>query len=63
MFHQILELESNTVWVYGQSSSVAYPLAKIDTIDQNTGELNEDSALSLVVYGVNLQTKKIGYTN
>lgn len=34
MFEQILELESDTIWVYGKSSSVAYPLAKIDTINQ-----------------------------
>uniref|UniRef100_A0A183BPV9 Ion_trans domain-containing protein n=1 Tax=Globodera pallida TaxID=36090 RepID=A0A183BPV9_GLOPA len=51
MFEQILQLESEYVWDYGQASSVAYPLAKIDTINQETGDLNEDSALSLVVYG------------
>lgn len=58
MFEQILQLESNTVWNYGQSASVAYPLAKIDTINQETGNLNEDSALSLIVYGVNLLLNK-----
>lgn len=52
MFEEILKLESNIVWVYGDASSVSYPLANIDTINQTTGELNEDSALSLVVYGV-----------
>lgn len=52
MFEQILQLESNTVWNYGPSASVAYPLAKIDTINQETGKLNEDSALALIVYGV-----------
>ncbi|KAH7718989.1 Protein OCR-2 [Aphelenchoides avenae] len=51
MFDEILKLESNIVWNYGDASSVSYPLAKIDTINQETGELNEDSALSLVVYG------------
>lgn len=39
--------------------SVAYPLARIDTINQETGQLNEDSALSLVVYGVCLLFMKI----
>lgn len=52
MFEEILKLESNVVWNYGDASSVSYPLANIDTINQTTGELNEDSALSLVVYGV-----------
>ncbi|KAI1696929.1 ion transport protein domain-containing protein [Ditylenchus destructor] len=51
VFEQILQLESSTVWNYGQSASVAYPLARIDTINQETGALNEDSALSLIVYG------------
>ncbi|MCP9257139.1 Ankyrin repeat protein [Dirofilaria immitis] len=37
--------------MYGDASSHAYPLAKLDTINQETGELNEDSALSLIVYG------------
>lgn len=38
--------------MYGNASSYAYPLARIDTISQETGEMNEDSALSLTVYGV-----------
>lgn len=38
--------------MYGDASSHAYPLANIDTINQESGELNEDSALSLIVYGV-----------
>ncbi|CAD5224447.1 unnamed protein product [Bursaphelenchus xylophilus] len=51
MFEQILQLESNVIWHYGDAASTAFPLAKIDTINQETGELNEDSALSLIVYG------------
>ncbi|VDM40306.1 unnamed protein product [Toxocara canis] len=54
MFEQILKLESDVVWMYGDASSHAYPLAKIDTINQETGDLNEDSALSLIVYGVSV---------
>lgn len=45
-------LESTQIWQYGDASSTAFPLARIDTINQETGELNEDSALSLIVYGV-----------
>ncbi|VDN94168.1 unnamed protein product [Brugia pahangi] len=51
MFEQILKLEADVIWLYGDASSHAYPLAKLDTINQETGELNEDSALSLIVYG------------
>ncbi|CAL2041043.1 unnamed protein product [Caenorhabditis brenneri] len=51
MFDEILELEGDSVWAYGDASSTAYPLAKIDTINETSGELNEASALSLVVYG------------
>uniref|UniRef100_A0A8R1Y174 ANK_REP_REGION domain-containing protein n=2 Tax=Onchocerca volvulus TaxID=6282 RepID=A0A8R1Y174_ONCVO len=51
MFEQILKLEADVIWMYGDASSHAYPLAKLDTINQETGELNEDSALSLIVYG------------
>uniref|UniRef100_A0A158PCP8 ANK_REP_REGION domain-containing protein n=1 Tax=Angiostrongylus cantonensis TaxID=6313 RepID=A0A158PCP8_ANGCA len=51
MFMEILELEGDSVWAYGGAASTAYPLSKIDTINEVTGELNEASALSLVVYG------------
>ena len=51
MFEQILRLESTVAWNYGESSSICYPLAKIDTINQETGHLNEDSALFLAAYG------------
>uniref|UniRef100_A0A8R1I9L7 ANK_REP_REGION domain-containing protein n=1 Tax=Caenorhabditis japonica TaxID=281687 RepID=A0A8R1I9L7_CAEJA len=52
MFNKILQLECEKVWTYGASQCVAYPLTKIDTIDETTGEMNDASALSLVVYGV-----------
>uniref|UniRef100_A0A0R3RSQ5 ANK_REP_REGION domain-containing protein n=1 Tax=Elaeophora elaphi TaxID=1147741 RepID=A0A0R3RSQ5_9BILA len=51
IFELILKLEADVVWIYGNASSHAYPLARIDTISQETGEMNEDSALSLTVYG------------
>uniref|UniRef100_A0A914C6N5 ANK_REP_REGION domain-containing protein n=1 Tax=Acrobeloides nanus TaxID=290746 RepID=A0A914C6N5_9BILA len=51
MFEELLHLESNVNWSYAEALSMAYPLAKIDTINEETGHLNEDSALSLVVYG------------
>lgn len=55
MFEQILQLESTVVWNYGEASSIAYPLAKLDTINQETGHLNEDSALFLAAYGVGFE--------
>ncbi|EYC11254.1 hypothetical protein Y032_0051g2101 [Ancylostoma ceylanicum] len=51
LFNLILELEGQSVWVYGEASCSSYPLTKIDTINEVTGEMNEESALSLVVYG------------
>uniref|UniRef100_A0AC34FXP7 ANK_REP_REGION domain-containing protein n=1 Tax=Panagrolaimus sp. ES5 TaxID=591445 RepID=A0AC34FXP7_9BILA len=51
MFEQLLQLESTIDWNYGEASRVAYPLAKLDTIDQETGQLNENSALYLAAYG------------
>ncbi|VDM51810.1 unnamed protein product [Angiostrongylus costaricensis] len=51
IFNIILELEGQSVWVYGESNCFSYPLTKIDTINEVTGEMNEQSALSLVVYG------------
>ncbi|KAI6205701.1 Transient receptor potential cation channel subfamily V member 6 [Aphelenchoides besseyi] len=47
MFEQILRLESSPVWNYGSADSTQYPLAKIDTINQETGELNDASVLYL----------------
>ena len=52
MFDFMLQIESEQVWTYGGSNCIAYPLTKIDTIDEKTGNMNEDSALSLIVYGV-----------
>ncbi|TKR60913.1 hypothetical protein L596_028094 [Steinernema carpocapsae] len=49
-FDEILKLESQTAWVYRDASNISYPLTKLDTINAE-GELNEDSALGLVVYG------------
>ncbi|KAK6756156.1 hypothetical protein RB195_014506 [Necator americanus] len=67
LFNLILELEGQSVWVYGEASCSSYPLTKIDTINEVTGEMNEESALSLVVYGeaaledLMMQAKKIKY--
>uniref|UniRef100_A0A0K0FJE3 Nanchung (inferred by orthology to a D. melanogaster protein) n=1 Tax=Strongyloides venezuelensis TaxID=75913 RepID=A0A0K0FJE3_STRVS len=51
MFEELLKLESQMIWSYGDANCYAYPLAKIDTINQETGNVNNDCALSLIVYG------------
>ncbi|CEF63574.1 Nanchung [Strongyloides ratti] len=50
-FEKILNLEKSLVWRHGNFNSFSYPLAKIDSIDQDTGTINYESALSLIVYG------------
>lgn len=52
MVELIIKFERDLIWQYGNATCAAYPLATIDTIDERTGELNQDSALSFVVYGV-----------
>uniref|UniRef100_A0AC35U2F9 ANK_REP_REGION domain-containing protein n=1 Tax=Rhabditophanes sp. KR3021 TaxID=114890 RepID=A0AC35U2F9_9BILA len=51
VFDELLRLERDVVWIYGESNSYAYPLANIDTIEEVTGMINTYSALSLVVHG------------
>ncbi len=52
MFRHVLTTEREVLWTYGDVICAAYPLGYIDSIDQQTGELNDDSALANVVYGV-----------
>ncbi|CAD5208241.1 unnamed protein product [Bursaphelenchus xylophilus] len=51
MFDHLLKIESQILWERGGAVSVSYPLAKIDSIDPDTGALNDYSVLSLAVYG------------
>ncbi|CAD5205850.1 unnamed protein product [Bursaphelenchus okinawaensis] len=51
MFEHLLKIESQVLWERGGTFSISYPLAKIDSIDPDTGDLNDNSVLSLVVYG------------
>ena len=52
MFQHVLTKEREILWEYGGVVCAAYQLNHIDTIDQNTGQLNENSALAHIVYGV-----------
>jgi len=51
MYEHILELDREVYWVYGNVTCAGYPLEFIDTISE-TGEINTNSAMYHVVYGV-----------
>ncbi|KAF8356406.1 ocr-2 [Pristionchus pacificus] len=51
MFTELLEYEAFTYWEYSKASNCAYPLARLDTVNEENGDLDDTSALSLVVYG------------
>lgn len=52
MFFHIMNIEREIYWQLGSVTCAAYPLSRIDTIDIETGNINKDSALNLVVFGV-----------
>ncbi|GMT06183.1 hypothetical protein PENTCL1PPCAC_28357, partial [Pristionchus entomophagus] len=51
MFTELLEYEAFTYWEYSNASNCAYPLDCLDTVYEENGDLDDTSALSLVVYG------------
>lgn len=51
MYEYILEKIREVVWIFGNVTCAGYPLKDIDTISE-TGEINRNSVLNLVVYGV-----------
>ena len=53
MYEHILELAREVYWIYGNVTCAGYPLLDIDTISE-TGDINVNSAMYLVVYGVRL---------
>nr|CAD7571207.1 unnamed protein product [Timema californicum] len=56
MFFHILNIEREIYWQIGSITCAAYPLPQIDTIDSKTGNISKDSALNLVVFGVQKAT-------
>ena len=67
MFFHILNIDRDIYWQVGERWQkknriisfqignvvcAAYPLTVVDTIDVHTGELNERSALNMIVFGV-----------
>lgn len=57
MFFHIMSIEREIYWQLGSITCAAYPLSKIDTIDVKTGNINKDSALNFVVFGVSSNCK------
>ena len=53
MYDHIINLERQQYWEYGEVTCAGYPLKEIDTISE-TGEINTNSTLSLIVYGVSI---------
>ena len=51
MYEHILEKIRQVMWIYGKVTCAGYPLKDIDTISEN-GEINKNSVLNIVVYGV-----------
>ena len=62
MYEHILEKVRSVVWIYGNVTCAGYPLKYIDTISE-TGEINKDSVLSLVVYGVSVTNLLNNFTD
>ena len=52
MYEHILEIERQVFWMYGNVTCAAYPLQHIDTISEETGEINTTSAMYHIVQGV-----------
>ena len=52
MFFHIANLEREVYWQIGNVCCSAYPIEQLDSINSKTGELNTQSALNLIVFGV-----------
>ena len=52
MFFHIANIEREVYWQIGNVCCSAYPIEQLDTINSSTGELNTQSALNLIVFGV-----------
>ena len=52
MFFHIANLEREVYWQIGNVCCSAYPIEQLDSINSSTGELQTQSALNLIVFGV-----------
>ena len=56
MFFHILKLQREVFWEFCEQAFAAYPLEEIDSIDVNTGQIRTTNALSVVAFGVSIQS-------
>ncbi len=52
MFFHIANIEREVYWQIGNVCCSAYPIEQLDSITSDSGELNMQSALNLIVFGV-----------
>ncbi len=55
MYDHILQIEREVFWEFGDVTCAGYPLDVIDTISPE-GNINKNSVLALIVYGVSVNT-------
>ncbi|XP_062132595.1 transient receptor potential cation channel subfamily V member 6 [Drosophila sulfurigaster albostrigata] len=55
MFFHVMSIEREIYWQLGSITCAAYPLLMIDTINEETGNINKDSVLNFVVFGDKLE--------
>lgn len=54
LFFHILNIQREVYWIFTEIAFAAYNLDEIDSIDTQTGEINETSALTVIVFGEEL---------
>nr|XP_016933690.1 transient receptor potential cation channel subfamily V member 5 [Drosophila suzukii] len=55
MFFHVMSIEREIYWQLGSITCAAYPLLMIDTINEESGNINKDSVLNFVVFGDKLE--------
>lgn len=54
MFFHIMTIQRQVNWIFCNVGFVEVPLVGIDSINTEDGSCNEDSVLSIVVFGVSI---------
>ena len=62
MFFHILTIQRQVNWIFCNVGFVEVPLDGVDSIDSGDGSCNDDSVLSIVVFGVSEVLKKLTKT-
>lgn len=59
MFFHILTIQRQVNWIFCNVGFAETPLAGIDSINNEDGSCDENSALSIVVFGVNIAKTRL----